>query len=155
MSPRSLAPDSTRARSLITVPGATLTPLPISTSSPIKAPTCGTACHSPSIWTSPDPDAARRPARATTPDPRTPSCTTLAGPRITSSIRIELATLVCAPIRTFLPRLVDGSRTAFGQISHPGPRDSGPCRYAPDRITQPSPIETRPRIVTEGSIVPG
>src|SRR5207302_32096 len=36
--PRSRVPDSTRARSLITVPGAALTPLPISTSSPIKAP---------------------------------------------------------------------------------------------------------------------
>ena len=36
--PRSRAPDSTRARSLITVPGAALTPFPISTSSPIKAP---------------------------------------------------------------------------------------------------------------------
>src|SRR5213079_92073 len=63
------------------------------------------------------PAAARRPARATTPDPMTPSCTTLAGPKITSSIRIEFATLVCAPMRTFFPRLVDGRRTAFGPIA--------------------------------------
>src|SRR5437660_6653524 len=84
----------------------------------------------------------------------TPSCTTLAGPRITSSIRIEFATLVWAPMRTFFPKLVDGSNTAFGPISQPGPSDKGPCRYAPDRITQPSAIDTRPRIVTAGSMVP-
>src|SRR5205823_6094636 len=109
---------------------------------------------SPSICTSALPEAARSPARATTPDPMTPSCTTLAGPRITSSIKIEFATLVCAPIRTFFPKLVEGRSTAFGPISQPGPSDKGPCRYAPERITQPSPIDTRPRIVTVGSMVP-
>src|SRR5437870_9966125 len=106
------------------------------------------------MFTSPGPEAANKPARATTPDPTTDAGRTLAGPRMTSSIRIEFATVVKAPMRTFLPRLVDGSRTAFGPISHPAPIDSGPWRYAPDRITQPSPIVTRPRIVTAGSIVP-
>src|SRR5919204_3876453 len=148
MVPRSLAPDSTRTRSLITVPGVTLTPFPISTSSPIRAPSWATACHSPSICTSPAPEAARTPARSTTPDPITLSWTTLAGPRMTSSMRMELATLVWAPIRTFRPRLVEGRRTAPGPISQPGARDRGPCRYAPERITQPSPIDTRPRTVT-------
>src|SRR5437016_13654685 len=105
------------------------------------------------MFTSPGPEAANKPARATTPDPITDSWTTLAGPRMTSSIRIEFATVVKAPMRTFLPRLVDGSRTAFGPISHPAPIDSGPWRYAQDRITQRSPIVTRPRIVTAGSIV--
>src|SRR5256886_17499606 len=106
------------------------------------------------MFTSPGPEAAKKPARATTPDPITDSCTTLAGPRMTSSIRIEFATVVRAPIRTFFPRLVDGRRTAFGPISHPAPIDSGPWRYAPDRITQPAPIVPRPRIVTAGSILP-
>src|SRR2546422_1494318 len=106
------------------------------------------------MFTSPGPEAAKKPARATTPDPITDSWTTLEGPRITSSIRIEFATVVRAPMRTFLPRLVDGRRTAFGPISHPAPIDSGPWRYAPERITHPSPIVTRPRIVTAGSIVP-
>src|SRR3990172_8130002 len=152
--PRSLAPDSTRARSFTTVPGATLTPLAISTSSPMSPPTCGTEGHSPSICTSPGPDAARRPARAETPDPRTESCTTLVGPRITSSMRMEFETVVRAPIRTPFPRLVDGSRTEFGPISQPAPIARGPCRYAPERITHPSPIDTGPRIVTAGSIVP-
>src|SRR5438552_3292266 len=86
--PRSLAPDSMRARSLMIVPGATLTPFAISTSSPMRAPNCGTACHSPSIWTSPAPAAARRPARATTPDPMTPSCTTLAGAKGERSLQV-------------------------------------------------------------------
>src|SRR5207302_11264103 len=85
----------------------------------------------------------------------TPSCTTLAGPRITSSIRIEFATLVCAPIRTFFPKLVEGSSTAFGPISQPEPSDKGRCRYAHDRITEPSPIDTRPGIVTAGWMGPG
>src|SRR2546422_2104471 len=106
------------------------------------------------MFTSPGPEAAKKPARATTPDPITDSWTTLEGPRMTSSIRIEFATVVRAPMRTFLPRLVDGRRTAFGPISHPAPIDNGPWRYAPERITQPSPIVTRPRIVTAGSIVP-
>src|SRR2546426_5532240 len=95
------------------------------------------------MFTSPGPEAAKKPARATTPDPITDSWTTLEGPRMTSSIRIEFATVVRAPMRTFLPRLVDGRRTAFGPISHPAPIDSGPWRYAPERITQPSPIVTR------------
>src|SRR5437879_7770838 len=84
----------------------------------------------------------------------TESCTTLEGPRAPSAMRIEFEPVGRAPIRTFLPRLVDGSRTAFGPISEPEPIDSGPWRYAPDRITQPSPIDTRPRIVTAVSIVP-
>src|SRR3989442_13475166 len=104
--------------------------------------------------TSPGPEAASKPARATTPDPITDSWTTLAGPRMTSSMRIEFATVVSAPMRTFFPRLVEGKRTAFGPISDPAPIDSGPWRYAPERITHPSPIVTRPRIVTAGSIVP-
>src|SRR2546430_16952569 len=105
------------------------------------------------MFTSPGPEAANKPARATTPDPITDSWTTLAGPRMTSSIKIEFATVVRAPMRTFLPRLVDGRRTAFGPISLPAPIDSGPWRYAPEPITQPSPIVTRPRIGTHGSVV--
>src|SRR5207245_10682330 len=142
--PRSFAPDSTRARSFTTVPAAAFTPFAISTSSPMSAPICGTECHVPSMFTSPGPEAAKKPARATTPDPITDSWTTLAGPRMTSSIRIEFATVVSAPIRTFFPRLVDGRRTAFGPISHPAPIDSGPWRYEPERITQQSPIVPRP-----------
>src|SRR5919198_1489000 len=108
----------------------------------------------PHIYRTPAPEAAKSPARATTPDPITLSWTTLAGPRMTSSMRMELATLVWAPIRTFRPRLVEGRRTAPGPISQPGARDRGPCRYAPERIAQPSPIDTRPRIVTAGPGVP-
>src|SRR2546426_750716 len=67
--PRSFAPDPTRARSFTTVPAAALTPFAISTSSPMSAPICGTECHAPSMFTSPSPEAARKPARATTPDP--------------------------------------------------------------------------------------
>src|SRR3990170_4313043 len=92
------------------------------------------------------PHIYRTTARADTPDPRTESCTTLVGPRITSSMRMEFETVVRAPIRTPFPRLVDGSRTEFGPISQPGPIARGPCRYAPERITHPSPIDTGPRI---------
>src|SRR3989442_10450082 len=106
------------------------------------------------MFTSPGPEAAKKPARATTPDPITDSWTTLEGPRMTSSMRIEFERVVRALIRASLQRLVDGSRTAFGRISEPEPIDNGPWRYAPDRITQPSPIDTRPRIVTAVSIVP-
>src|SRR3989442_454275 len=68
----------------------------------------------------------RRAAGATEPEPITDFWTTLAGPMITSSIRLEFGTVVRAPMRTFFPRLVDGSRTAFGPISDPAPIDSGP-----------------------------
>src|SRR5256712_5433288 len=106
------------------------------------------------MFTSPGPEAAKKPARATTPDPITDSWTTLEGPRMTSSIRIEFATVVRAPMRTFFPRLGDGRRAAFGPISHPAPIDSGAWRHAPERITEPSPIVTRPRFMTAGSIAP-
>src|SRR3989475_783782 len=126
--PRSFAPDPTRARSFTTVPAAALTPFAISTSSPMSAPICGTECHAPSMFTSPSPEAARKPARATTPDPITDSWTTLAGPRITSSMRIEFATVVRAPMRTFFPRLAGlaSPREPFDLVEDPGVEDVGP-----------------------------